>query len=109
MNDRNRSPLRNLILITEVGLAVIAPTVLGIFAGKAIDERFSTKFWLPILLALGLVAGLTGAWRLLKHFSPKKSDDEKPESYDLMEEWKKGDDGKPNGDDGNSNGDGGKP
>ena len=90
MDEKKRSPLRNLILITEVGLAVIVPTILGLFLGRFLDRKFSTNCWLLILLFLGLAAGLTGAWRLLKAFAPKKEDDAKPEKYDLMEEWKSG-------------------
>ena len=88
MNEEKKHPaLRNLLLITEVGLSVIIPTLLMLFLGKWITEKSGQKIWIVLFLLLGLVAGGFAAWRLLKRFAPKKEDDRKKEEYDLMAEW----------------------
>ncbi|MBR4768285.1 MAG: AtpZ/AtpI family protein [Lachnospiraceae bacterium] len=85
---KNASPLKNLILITEVGLSFILPFVIALFFGKWLDDKFQTKIFLIIFLVLGFFSGLTAMIHLIRHFAPKKADDVKEETYDLMEAWK---------------------
>ncbi|MBR5739111.1 MAG: AtpZ/AtpI family protein [Lachnospiraceae bacterium] len=81
--------LKNLVLITEVGLLVIIPVVLCVLLGIYFRNRFGVVWPLVALIFLGLASGLLSAWKLLKKAAPKPSDDEKTETYDLMREWHK--------------------
>lgn len=85
-----KSPLRNLILITEVGLSVIIPIVLFIFLGVFLKDRTGLAWLLPVCIAAGILLGLGAGWGLLKRFAPKESDDEPREEYDLMKGWREG-------------------
>lgn len=54
-------------LIGQIGLLgwiIVAPTLLGLFVGRLIDNHFGTGiFWSAPLLMLGAVAGSWSAWR----------------------------------------------
>lgn len=88
----NGNGLKNLILITEVGLAVILPAGLMLALGLWLRNRFGLTWPLIPLILLGLAGGLLSAWRLLKRFAPDPKKDTPRESYDLMQEWHREDD-----------------
>ena len=49
-----KSVFRSLAMVTQLGLCVLTPTILGIAAGSFLDARFGTKVTL-ILLVLGVL------------------------------------------------------
>lgn len=50
--------------IGVLGWIVVTPTLLGIFAGRWLDERFgSGLFWTGPLLIAGIALGSWSAWR----------------------------------------------
>lgn len=58
-----KSVFRSLSMVTQLGLCVIVPTFLCVFAGNYIDSRFGTKTILFLLL-LGVLGGARGAYMM---------------------------------------------
>lgn len=55
---------QNLALIGVLGWTIVAPLLIGIFAGRWLDRRFGTGvFWTLSLLGCGLAAGCLLGWR----------------------------------------------
>lgn len=62
--DGERSISQNLAMIGMLGSAIMAPILLGIFAGRWLDRELSGGiFWTVGLLVTGLVLGCTLAWK----------------------------------------------
>ena len=69
-NDKNKSgigsSLEALTLITQLGLTIAIPIVLGVAAGHWIDGKLGTGMVFSlILLIIGIAGGITGAYRLV--------------------------------------------
>ena len=60
-----RSVFRSLAMVTQLGLSVVTPVFLCVFAGYQLDTRLGTKSMVPLLL-LGVLAGGRSAWLLAK-------------------------------------------
>lgn len=61
--EGERSLGQNLALIGALGWTIVTPLLLGIFAGRWLDQRLDTGiFWTLGLLVAGLAAGCTLAW-----------------------------------------------
>ncbi len=84
--NRNTSPLRYLILVTQVGFSVIVPTVLMTLLGIWLDKKLGTHFLVIIGVVLGIAGGVTAAWHFIRRFMPEN--DKEREEYDLMAGWK---------------------
>lgn len=69
---------RNLAMITQIGISVLAPIVLCVFIGYELDEHFGWHTVLPLLI-LGILAGCRNGWLLVRQMMPKdkKSGEEK--------------------------------
>lgn len=69
--DNNyKDTLRNLSLISQIGISMITPILLGVFIGQVLDNWLGTKSFFTItLIILGAGASfttlfkLTGAWK----------------------------------------------
>jgi len=62
--EGERSLGGNLAMIGALGWTIVLPVLLGIFAGRWLDQRFgSGVFWTLGLLVAGLAAGCTLAWK----------------------------------------------
>ena len=60
------SALTALGLISQLGLTVALPPVGGVLLGVYLDDRFATgRLFTLAGIAIGLVAGLWGVWRIL--------------------------------------------
>ncbi len=58
--------LAPLTLITQLGLTMAIPIVLGAMAGHWLDVKFGTEaIFSVILILLGIAGGIAGAWRLV--------------------------------------------
>lgn len=67
---------RNMAMITQVGISMLAPIVLCVFIGYWIDEKWGWHTILPLLI-LGILAGCRNCYLLLKKLIQK--DDEPKE------------------------------
>lgn len=62
--EGERPLARNLAMIGALGWTIVAPLLLGLFAGRWLDGRLGTGlFWTLGLLVAGLAAGCAMAWR----------------------------------------------
>ena len=53
--------------IGVLGWIIVAPTLLGLFAGRWLDRSFGTGiFWSAALLVLGVTVGFWSAWRWMQ-------------------------------------------
>jgi ATP synthase protein I len=58
MEEKDRSLIRMLGVLSTVGLALVFATVIGLFIGLKLDEWLGTSPWLTaIFLLLGVIAG----------------------------------------------------
>lgn len=58
------STLRFVGQIGVLGWIIVAPTLVGLFVGRWIDQRFGTGiFWSAPLLIFGVAIGCWSAWR----------------------------------------------
>ena len=80
-----RSVFRSLAMVTQLGLCVLTPTILGIAAGSFLDARFGTKITL-ILLVLGVLGGGRGAYLMAKRIVEQEAREEKAEQERRMRE-----------------------
>lgn len=64
--EQNRIRLLGAIMSLPFVLAV--PPVIGLYAGKWLDEYFGVVFFMPALLVLGFVAGVRECYRIIKKY-----------------------------------------
>lgn len=65
--------LRNLAMITQIGISVLAPIVLCVFIGYELDGRLGWSTTLPLLI-LGILAGGRNGWMLMQELVPKDNE-----------------------------------
>ncbi|HKN09845.1 MAG TPA: AtpZ/AtpI family protein [Pseudomonadota bacterium] len=62
--EGERSMGQNLAMIGALGWTIVAPTLLGLFAGRWLDKHFGMGvFWTLGLLVVGLTLGCSMAWK----------------------------------------------
>lgn len=72
-----RSVFRSLAMVTQLGLSVVTPVFLCIFAGYQLDTRLGTKTMVPLLI-LGVLAGGRCAWVLARRtMEQERKEDER--------------------------------
>jgi len=65
--EGERSIGQNLAMIGALGWTIVAPTLIGIIAGRWLDRQFNSGiFWTLGLLVAGLALGCTLAWRRMQ-------------------------------------------
>ncbi|MGA2128830.1 MAG: AtpZ/AtpI family protein [Xanthobacteraceae bacterium] len=65
--DGDPSVARRLAQIGVLGWIIVVPILIGVFAGRWLDEKFdSGLFWTAPLLMLGTVLGCWSAWRWMQ-------------------------------------------
>lgn len=69
MNFR-KDVFRNIAMITQLGISMLAPVILCVFIGCQLDEHFGWHTVLPLLI-LGILAGCRNCWILAKGLIPK--------------------------------------
>lgn len=69
-NKDYKNALKNLSLISQVGLSIVTPILLGVFIGQFLDNKLGTKgIFMLIFIILGAGGGflnllkITGAWQ----------------------------------------------
>lgn len=64
-NKNNKNPLQNLALITQVGLSVITPILLGVYIGMFIDKKAGTSgIFAIIFILLGAGGGFMNLFKI---------------------------------------------
>lgn len=80
-----KHPYRNLVLITQLGIQIMVPIFMCLFAGIFLDKNLSTDFFTVILLILGILAGGRNAYVLAMS---SIEDEKKQEDRKQNEEYK---------------------
>lgn len=77
-DSNNKYVLRNLALISQIGISVITPILLGVYIGQFIDKKIGTKgVFSIILIVIGAGAGFLNIFKLAgsKDDKGKKKDE----------------------------------
>lgn len=62
----NRGMYQNLALITQIGLSIITPILLGVYLGNFIDKKVGTDMVFSlILIIVGAAAGFLNLFKLV--------------------------------------------
>lgn len=66
MNKKdNREVLKNLTLISQIGISIITPILLGVWLGNFIDRKLGTNgVFAIILIIVGAAAGFLNIFKL---------------------------------------------
>lgn len=68
-----RKALRNLSLISQIGLSIITPILLGIYIGQWLDSKFGTQgIFVLIFILLGTGGGFLNLLKLTGLFKNKR-------------------------------------
>ncbi len=76
---QNGKVIKALLLVTQLGISMMVPIFLCVFAGNFIDGKAGTSFWLPVFLVLGIAAAFRNVYYLLKPFYAKDKEREDAE------------------------------
>jgi ATP synthase protein I len=67
LSEGEPSVARRLAQIGVLGWIIVVPMLIGVFAGRWLDQRFNSGlFWTAPLLMLGLGLGCWSAWKWIK-------------------------------------------
>ena len=75
----NRSIIRALSLITQIGITMLVPIVLCFFIGRWLDEKLGTGFIMIIMIIFGILAAYRNLFAITKPFlkgEREKADEE---------------------------------
>ena len=62
----NKNMYKNLALITQVGLSIVTPILLGVYLGDLLDKKLNTNgIFTLILILLGAGAGFLNLFKLI--------------------------------------------
>lgn len=63
--NKNKDVLKNLALITQIGISIITPILLGVYLGNFIDKKLGTNgVFAIILIIVGAGAGFLNIFKL---------------------------------------------
>lgn len=72
-NDNDRSALKNLALISQIGISMITPILLGLFIGGWIDKKAGTNgIFAIILMLLGVGGAFMNLFNITNAFKGKR-------------------------------------
>lgn len=69
----NREVMQNLAMITQLGISMLAPVILCVFAGYWLDGRYGFSTVIPLLI-LGILAGIRNCYLLIQRLIKGKGD-----------------------------------
>lgn len=66
MNKKNNKDVfKNLTLISQIGISIITPILLGVYAGNFLDKKLGTNgVFAIILIIIGAAAGFLNIFKL---------------------------------------------
>ncbi|MDP3386765.1 MAG: AtpZ/AtpI family protein [Eubacteriales bacterium] len=74
MNNNNKIKIfQNLALVSQIGIMMIVPIVIGLFIGKFLDEKLGTGYvFLFIFLVIGVGAAFINLYKIGMRDQKKK-------------------------------------
>lgn len=88
MIKNRKSVLRGYMLVTQLGLGIIAPIFLCIFIGHYLDTRLGWKSMLWLLI-LGFLAGARNGWLLIRTVLKEEQKEEQEQQKEQQQEMGK--------------------
>lgn len=85
---KEQKGLRNIVLITQLGINVLVPTFVLLLLGMWLDSCFGTSFWAIILLILGILGGAKSAYDVAMN-SIKRDERQQESIEDLVKKYDK--------------------
>lgn len=76
---------RSLVMVTQLGISVMTPVFLCIFAGRWADTHLKTNILLPLVI-IGVLAGCRCGWQMIKMTLEAGERDERQEKEGGMKE-----------------------
>lgn len=71
--DSDKSALKNIALISQVGISMAAPILLGVFIGQWIDKKVGTEgIFMLIFIFLGVGGGFMNLFKITGAFKNKR-------------------------------------
>ncbi len=71
LKNNQRKIIRSLMMVTQIGISMMAPIFLGGLIGYYLDKHLGTGFWFLIFLFLGIGAAFRNVYLLTKPFYEK--------------------------------------
>ena len=72
-NNLDKSFLKNIALISQIGFSMIAPILVGVYLGQFIDKKVGTKgVFTIILIIIGVGGGFVNLFKLTDSFKDKE-------------------------------------
>lgn len=72
MVKSDRTVMKSLMMITQIGISMLTPIFLSVFVGFKLDQWLSTSCWFIILLILGILAAFRNVYLLTRRFYSKE-------------------------------------
>lgn len=66
-----KNVLKGIVMITQIGISMIVPIFLCLFAGRWIDQKFQVNYWTIIGIVLGIAAAVRNIYIMTKQFYAK--------------------------------------
>lgn len=60
--------MKNIILITQIGISMMVPIFVGVFIGRYLDNKFNLRFCTLIFLFLGIITGMRNVYQIVKKY-----------------------------------------
>lgn len=68
--SRKTKGLENFVLVTQVGITMAAPIMIGLYIGKKLDAYFNkSPLFLLIFIVIGIIASFTNLFKLIEKSS----------------------------------------
>lgn len=90
----NKHVFRSLAMVTQLGLTVMVPVFLCVFAGRYVDRHFGTHLSF-VFLIVGFLAGIASAWRLAMRIVKMEQEDERKKEEERLAHWQERQPGQP--------------
>jgi ATP synthase protein I len=79
MDEKDRRLIRVVGVLSTVGIAMVAATMIGLYIGRQLDNYFGTSPWLTaVFLLLGIVSGFRNLYQSARRAQQAMNDEDKP-------------------------------
>lgn len=93
MKQEDKKILRAIMMISQIGISMMAPIFLSAFIGYQLDKWLNTQYWFIIFVLLGVCAAFRSVYVLTKSFYAKdlKEEEAKQKYFDELRNQNKDD------------------
>lgn len=69
---KDRKALRMIVLVTQIGICMMVPVFLCVFAGQWASRKLDNMLIFPLFLLIGILAGFRSSWQMISRFTGLK-------------------------------------